>query len=218
MNSLKKEIKDCKWYLLIILFLIGLYSTKYLFKDSCEVDNKYNRYVIYDLNLELKYWSVKSKLIDSTDFYIKEIAPETNLSSLILVNECLNYNIDLILVITQAQKESHFGTKGLGFKTNSIWNVGAYDGYEAGEINKLYKYPHVNESIEPYLKLLKERYLVNKTESDLLVKFTDINDKRFASYIHYESDLSRLYNKICNDTRIDDLYKELIGVQNELNY
>ena len=80
--------------------------------------------------------------------------------------------------------------------------MGVFDGLTHSEINKQYRYDYPNESIEPYLKLLTTRYLVNKLESDLLVKCVDINGSRYATDIDYEAKLRSKYNSIVDNTNI----------------
>ena len=93
-------------------------------------------------------------------------------------------------------------------KTNSVWNIGAYDDYSYSRIMN-YKYSHPNESIEPYLKLLYERYLTYETEEGLLNKFVDHNGRRFASDKNYEERLRYKYKYISNNTQIDSLNSQL---------
>ena len=98
--------------------------------------------------------------------YINKIAPNNNISALILVNDCLNVNISIPFVIAQGFKESHFGTKGLAAKTNSVFNVGAYDGLTEGQIDSNLKINHTNHSIKPYIDLLHKRYLVTTSDAE----------------------------------------------------
>ena len=81
-----------------------------------------------------------------------------------LANKLTKYNIDIKFVLAQGEVESHFGTKGMASKTNSVWNVGAFDGYDLKHIRTKYNNP--NQSIEPYLILLNKKYLINKIELD----------------------------------------------------
>ena len=72
-----------------------------------------------------------------------------------------------------------------------------------------YKYSHPNESIEPYLKLLYEKYLTNEVEEGLLRNFVDHNGNRFASDKNYEERLKYKYKYIGNNTQIDSLTTQL---------
>lgn len=153
--------------------------------------------------LVLQQERAKCNLIDAVQSYIDSIAPMSGLEAIVLVDKCIEYNIDICFVLAQGQKESHFGTQGLARKTNSVWNVFAYDGLDHDKICSKGKYKTANTSIEPYLELLQNRYLKDKTEYDLLDKFVDKDGNRYASASNYESDLRNIYERIKNNTMID---------------
>ena len=104
---------------------------------------------------------VRTDLITEVKRYITEMAPESGLSPEFLVDKCVEYETDIIFVLAQGILESHFGTKGVAVRTNSVWNVGAYDGQRPRNW-----YDHPDESLEPYLKLVNEKYLINIIELD----------------------------------------------------
>ena len=158
---------------------------------------------------ELKYWETKAQLVNEVQNYINTVAPTSNLRACVLVDACEKYNIEVKFALAQGEIESHFGTKGLASKTNSVWNVGAYDGHFYSKIMGTYKYSHPNESIEPYLKLLYEKYLTNEVEEGLLRNFVDHNGNRFASDKNYEERLKYKYKYISNNTQIDSLTTQL---------
>ena len=83
------------------------------------------------------------------------------------------------------------------------------DGKTSEEIDNKYKFEYPNESIEPYLKLLATRYLVNKTEEDLLKKFVDIDSKRYTSNPNYEIMVSEKYKFITENTKIVEYYAQM---------
>jgi flagellum-specific peptidoglycan hydrolase FlgJ len=131
------------------------------------------------------------------------VAPETQLSGAELLALCDEYDMDLFFVLAQGQLESHFGTRGLASKTNSVFNVLAYDGRTYNQICKNGKYENPNHSIEPYIKLLKTKYLVNgRTVDDLLKNFVDVSGHRYASDPKYERTLRSIYRKY---SQIDSL-------------
>lgn len=149
------------------------------------------------------YESATQLLVSQVDAYIKKYAEDSKLSAERLVEICDLYVFDLKLVLAQGHLESHFGTKGKAAKTNSVFNVGTYDD---GTI--LYRYKNPNLSIEPYVQLLKTRYLTrDKTEVDLLQwnKFRDINGKRYASCRSYEQRLTEIISIVSQTTDIDSL-------------
>ena len=158
---------------------------------------------------ELKYWETKVQLVDEVQNYINTVAPTSDLRACALIDACEKYNIEVKFVLAQGELESHFGTKGLASKTNSVWNVGAYDGQLSSKIMGTYKYSHPNESIEPYLKLLYEKYLTHEVEEGLLRNFVDHNGNRFASDKNYEERLRYKYKYIGNNTQIDSLTTQL---------
>lgn len=154
---------------------------------------------------ELAYWEYKAQLTHEVQNYINTIAPTSNLRAYAIIDECESYNVDIMFVLTQAEIESHFGTKGIGSKLNNVFNVGVFDGLSHEKVSKNYKYDYPNESIKPYLELLTTRYLVKKTEEDLMNKYVDINNKRYASDEHYEEKFRNKYNYIKSNTRIEEL-------------
>ena len=103
---------------------------------------------------ELSYNENKSKLVHIVDDYIKTNAPNSSLSGYCIVTNCEKYDLDIKFVLAQGQVESCFGTKGLATKTNSVFNVGAYDNKTYEEINGNFKYKHPDFSVEPYMQLL----------------------------------------------------------------
>ena len=161
---------------------------------------------VYRQNLELDYYGAKDTLTDAIDSYIREVAPSSVMNGIAFVNKCDEYNMDLFFVIAQAQVESTFATKGLGQKMNSAFNVKAYDGKGTKHMDK---YHHPDESIEPYMMLVKKYYMSDsKTEMDLLDNYVDCNNKRYASNPNYESMMLSTYKKLVD--RYGKLYDEYL--------
>lgn len=159
---------------------------------------------------ELKYWESKSHLVDEVSNYIQKVAPTSNLSAVLLVDECEKFGVDIKFALAQGKLESHFGTQGLGAKTNSVWNVGAFDSLSYSEIHGKHIFSNPNASIEKYLELLTTNYLYgNKTELDLLNNFVDKKGRRYASSSSYETSLSHIYGVIQTTTAIDSLQEIL---------
>lgn len=172
-------------------------------------DKDYN-YEIYRARTELHYEGLKDSLVTQVDLYIQTTSPGSSVDGLVLVEMCDKYNINLKFALAQGHLESHFGTKGIASKTNSVFNVFSFDGLSADQIIKKgrgYKYP--NFSIEPYCRLLTERYLVDKTEEDLFIKFEDINGNRYASDKKYEERLLNIYKSIDSVANLG-VYKDYI--------
>lgn len=199
---------------LALLCLAGLSIVNFISIDKLQKHHieKYDKYsYAYDCmkEAEVTYWDYKVALINEVQNYITQIAPTSNLRGYAIVEECEKYNIDVCFVLAQGEIESHFGTKGIASKLNSVFNVGIYDGKTSEEIDNKYKFEYPNESIEPYLKLLTTRYLINKTEEDLLKKFVDIDNKRYASNPNYEIMVSEKYKFITENTKIVEYHAQM---------
>lgn len=194
-------------FVIICLFIIA-FST-----HSCTRE-KYHHYTTYEIYIsqnKLIFDSLKWSLAQQVDNYIICAAPSSSLSGLVLLNNCLKYDIDICFVLSQAEVESHFGTAGIARKTNSVFNVFAFDGHSYNEINKNGKYRHPNDCVEPYMRLIKQDYLVNgKTEYDLLNNYVNKNGKRYASSEDYEHILYDKIVKIKNTTNIYNTYQLLL--------
>lgn len=154
---------------------------------------------------ELKYWENKSKLTDEIQNYMESVAPTTNLRALNLIDKCNEYRVDIIFTLAQGEIESHFGTRGIASKINSVWNVGIFDSLTVYTVRDKDIHRHPNESIEPYLKLLTKNYLIGKDEHDLMHNYVDKNGSRYASDPDYEKKLMKKYYDICKNTKIDSL-------------
>lgn len=172
-----------------------------------EEQNGYDTATEYMRELQTSYQGVKSDLVDLTQHYIDSVAPNSGLRALILVENCEKYGIPITFTLAQGEIESHFGTKGLAYRTNSIWNVGAYDGHSIMDIS--HKYPNPNDSVVPYLELLVNNYLPGKTVEDLFDSFTDINGNRYASDKYYETKLKEKVKYITDKYQIDELQERL---------
>lgn len=172
--------------------------------------SKLHSVCIYEDMNKLKYGNVKYELVVAIDNYIRKTAPNSSLNGIAILDNCIKYNMDVCFVLAQAENESHFGTTGLARKTNSVFNVLAFDGYKYEDIYEKGKYRHPDESIEPYMELLKKDYLINgKTEYDMMNKYVNRQGKRYASSETYENALKATFLKIKNNTEIDSLSQEL---------
>lgn len=197
------------WMFLLVVFgIFGIIKTiETLSRDRYR---HYTSFEVYQETNKLIYDSIKLSLVDKVDNYIADVAKTSALNGLVIVNNCLEYDIDICFVLAQGEQESHFGTKGIARKTNSVFNVFAFDGHDYNSINKDGKYSHPNDCVEPYLKLLKRDYLVDgKTEYDMFKKYVNKTGKRYASDPEYEKTLFDKFNKIRNNTDIDITYQEL---------
>ena len=196
----------------ITVFIGGYFAFSAVVDRAIDKDkyHAYTRYEIYTEMNQLTYDSLKAVLVEQVNSYIQQSAPTSALDGLVVVNKCIDYDIDICFVLAQGEIESHFGTKGLARKTNSVFNVYAYDDKKLHEINKNGKYRHPDDSVEPYIKLLKREYLVdNKTEYDMLKKYVNYCGNRYASAPDYEQKLSSKIEKIEQTTDIGNTYQLL---------
>lgn len=186
----------------LISFGVHTFSTV---KEKQHIEKNYV-FEVYRQNLELDYYGAKDTLVGAIDSYIKEIAPSSVMNGIAFVNKCDEHNMDLFFVVAQAQVESSFATKGLGQKMNSAFNVKAYDGKGSKYMDK---HHHPDESIEPYMVLVKKYYMGDsKTEMDLMNKYIDLSGKRYASNPEYESMMLSTYKKLTD--RYGNLYDEYL--------
>lgn len=204
-EKVKNTLYKVSMFLSILLLIISLSAL--IINWVFPREEKYDTAIEYMKELHVKYQGVKSDLVDATQNYIDSIAPNSNLRALILVEKCEEYKIPITFVLAQGELESKFGTTGLAYRTNSIWNVGAYDNYDIKNIK--IKYENPNDSVEPYLNLLNSNYLNGKTIEDLLDSFTDINGNRYATDKYYESKLKTIHSYILTNHNIDSLQARL---------
>lgn len=200
-----------------VFFLIGFL---FLSIEHLNPNNYPSNNLLDNIKITVTKNVIENKLGDETNKIIKFYAPNSKLNGYYLAAKCLEYNIDISFVLAQALLESNFGTKGKAKITNSVWNVGTYDD---GTI--LYTYNHPNQSIVPYLNLLKKRYLLEITQSgDTIPKntnklleygYTNIKGYRFASEPKYEKRLKYLINKIKYQTKIE-IYQNYFNNNNKL--
>lgn len=206
-----KRIKIRKVIGYTVALLVGMFclsSSIYMITER----SRNHTLDVYRERLELKYYGVKDTLVNAVDAYIQENAPGSCLNGLTVVNECERYDIDIAFVLAQGKIESHFGTKGIASKTHSVFNVYSYDGKSAEEIKKSGNaYDHPDESVMPYMKLLKKHYLNDgKTEMDLMDKFVNVEGKRYATDKNYENKLLSTYKDIEDSTDIGILWEQLL--------
>lgn len=215
-KNTKTSIKQINiWYTFVgsVLSLILIACTTIAVLGYQEHHNSHNEdyeYKIYRSNMELALWGNKANCVNSINNYMKSIAPSTNLNGVSIFEACDEYCIDIIFTLAQAQIESSFGTAGVAAKTNSVWNVLAYDGRSTNDmIADGHGFKHPDQSIKPYLELLKNKYLVKgKTEIDLMQNYVNGTGHRYASDKSYETRMQSLYKHIKESTDIDECYNE----------
>ena len=205
-NKYKYDIIDI---CLLFICIITLFVISFTLIQNTH-NELYSPSYVQECMVTLKYNNAKLALVNEVDNYIKSVAPQTALDGYVIVEECLNNSIDICFVLSQGESESHFGTTGLARKTNSVFNVYAFDGQTQEQISEKGKYAHPNYSVAPYIELLKKDYLVGgKTEYDLMDgEYVNKNGARYASSETYEKALLAKFMKIKQNTKIDSLYNE----------
>lgn len=156
--------------------------------------------------------SLLTELVQHTNNYISKRFPKSKLTGKALVTACIKHDFDICFALAQAEIESGLGTAGKAAKTNSPWNVGAYDSRTAHQMNKLgYGYSHPDHSIEPYIKLVKTKYLgPERTIHDLMNRYTTLSGYRYASDPNYERSLKSKYREICRKTFLNEIQKKIM--------
>ena len=155
--------------------------------------------------------SIRKALVQATNDYISQNFPKSKLTGEALVTACEKHDFDICFALAQAEIESGLGTAGKAKRTNSPWNVHAWDSRSAQQMNKMgYGYSHPDQSIEPYIELVKSNYLGTKrTIHDLMKNYVTFSGKRYASNPNYETALKRTYQRICLKTTLKDLQEAL---------
>jgi len=153
-------------------------------------------------------------LVKEVKGYINQVAPTSKLNADTLVNICQRYDMNISFVLAQGMLESNLGTKGKALTTKSVFGVGALDN---GTIRPGCIYKHVNESIEPYLKLLIEQYLGDKKTIKDLIRdggFKTLKGSRYATLSTYESRLRTWMVHVDMHTSIN-MYQDVINLSDE---
>lgn len=155
--------------------------------------------------------SIRNELVQATNNYISHRFPKSKLTGEALVTACEKHDFDICFALAQAEIESGLGTAGKARRTNSPWNVHAHDGRSAQQMNKMgYGYSHPDQSIEPYIELVKSKYLGSKrTIHDLMKNYVALSGHRYAADPNYERTLKNAYRRICMKTTLKDLQRAL---------
>lgn len=192
----------------IAIIILGFYIYILLTLQNTPTHSFRESFEVIENKDSLKQLS-KDSLIFEVQDYINSNSRNSRLSAESVIDSCIKYDIDIKFVLAQGHIESGFGTYGIAKRTNSVWNVGSFDGYSANHIIRSGNgYYHPNHSIGPYIQLLINRYMVNgKTEKDLMRSFVSHTGHRYASNPKYEVQLSYIYNRIKKNTNIDTLTK-----------
>lgn len=119
----------------------------------------------------------------------QEVDPEA------IVYYCEKHGFDLPLALAQAQQESHFGASPRAKRTKSMFSVGLYD-----DGRNVCTYDDMNQSIEPYIQLVKKNYLLNgeRTVDEILEpgQYYDYKGDRYAAGRNYEQRVKEIRDSI----------------------
>lgn len=207
----KKWKKILGWTVAVLAVVCLIIQTVFVVRDEIERRNISNYpFTVMKHEAVLSYNEYKSRLVKEVKHYIDSVAPTSTLSGYAIVDLAEKYDLDIKFVLAQGQLESHFGTTGMAVKTNSVFNVGAYDSMKFENINGKFKYRHPDFSIEPYMQLLYKNYITgSKTELDLMAKYVTKGGRRYSSNNNYEREMLALYKKIDETTGISRLQGEV---------
>jgi hypothetical protein len=175
----------------ILLSSTNLSSSRCATSNLC-IDEK----IIYENKLEIKVEKYFKDYSEKCQIYLnRRCFKGTPLTGKIL-SDCAKETyiekgilIPLELVLSQAQMESHMGTKGKSC-VNNPFNVGEYDHRTA------LKYYKTEEGVQAYFNLIASDYLSTKEVDELLQNFTNSEDKRYASSRSYERKIRKQFKFI----------------------
>lgn len=202
---------------IFVWIFAGITIPLYLIKKNENTISRREQIAIKAQRME-EYEIARNQLAIEVDNYISSVAPKANIDAFLMVDLCWQYGVDIRFVLAQGQIESHFATKGTAARTLSIFNVGAYDGHSASRQKRNgFGYSDPNDSIEPYLQLITNEYMVNgKTEIDLMQNYVNRLGMRYASNPRYERMLRTVYKRISNKPAFSIAYDNYLKSQNNL--
>jgi flagellum-specific peptidoglycan hydrolase FlgJ len=202
---------------IFVWIFAGITIPLYLIKNNEKSISHREQIAIKAQRME-EYEIARNQLAIEVDNYISSVAPKANIDAFLMADLCWQYGVDIRFVLAQGQIESHFATKGTAARTLSIFNVGAYDGHSASRQRRNgFGYSDPNDSIEPYLQLITNEYMVNgKTEIDLMQNYVNRLGMRYASNPRYERMLRSVYKRISNKPAFSIAYENYLKSQNNL--
>ena len=152
--------------------------------------------------------NLKNDLTNEVSTYILDNSRHTDTSFVTeisehIVNRALDNHIDICFILAQGHLETCFGSYGIGKSKKSIFGV----------------YKHYNsyiECIDYYVYLLRNNYLVNKTEMQLMNNYVNKHGYRYAEDKKYEHWLKNYYSKVNKSTSISELQSKYIDLNAEV--
>lgn len=217
----KKRKCSIKAFLMVVIFFLGTFGLNILTSHAAvyravghnQLVEQYSDYNIFNVNkndsvkpgstnlerLLKEREEIKLKLIKEVDKYIDGIFPKSKMEGVDIVTACIAHNFDIPLLMSQAQRETGFGTAGIGKSRNSCFGV----------IKGSYK--NTNEAIYGYIELMRRSYLPESRSLDDLFasNFLRVTGKgRYAGASGYGKAISKTRNDIINKTQIKSLWDE----------
>ena len=111
-----------------------------------------------------------------------------------LVKTCQDNDFSLPFTMAVAHLESCFGANDRAQRTNSVFSVGSYDNGK-----NICTYSDPNQSIQPFINLIKSDYISDKKDLDALLNpgnFVNGSGNRYAKRGNYESQVKSIMKRI----------------------
>lgn len=144
--------------------------------------------------------SIKNELLLEVENYIYSNFPKTSKEiPTAIVENGLEQDIDIMFMMAQTQRETSFGTAGIGRETSkrSLFGV----------VSR--RYGTYNAAVVDYISILKKWYLTRgRTEQHLMQRYITSGGGRYAKDPHYESKIRETYAYIKRKTNIRKLQLE----------
>lgn len=204
-------MKFLKFNVIIGLVCLFIYSTNNIYAEYKKANEEEMRIKIERIEFEKKMTllndsalTMKNDLIDEVSDYIKKTSPKSKMTAEHIVEMCIEHDFDITLLLTQGHIETHFGV------TNPRNNV-------FGLYNK--RYSHPDSAVIDYIKLMKRRYIVNRTVDEALN--ANLNVEGSSKYFYSESDeytktLKKVRNRLLKQTSIKTLFDNYSIINREI--
>lgn len=183
----------------VLICLSALFGFCYYSSTCCSKNiNTETKTIIDSINKkEILKENLKNDLAKEVRTYILDNSKHTDVSFVTeisdhIVNRALDNRIDICFILAQGHLETAFGSFGIGKSKKSIFGV--YKNHKT-----------YIECIDYYICLLRDSYLVNKTEKQLMNNFINKNGYRYAEDEKYEYKLKNYYLKVNKSTSISEL-------------
>lgn len=197
-----------KLFLFVFIVMVVYLSLDYVY---AEPDTKHRSIAHMKTETELRLERltdsvtvIRDSLHSEVSGYIRKTAPKSKMTAEHIIGLCEEHEFDITLLLTQGHLETHFGV------TNPRNNV-------FGLYNK--RYAHPDSAVIDYIRLMKRRYIVNRTVDEALASNMNVEGSR--KYFYSESEtycqhLTKIRNKIIKNTSIKTLFDNLCIINREI--